>query len=295
MKLRCQLLLSSLLFAAPALAQGTELPQYTNGTAFFITADGYLLTAAHVVKNCAGKPYINGRFIIDGQRLVAPEARLGAAASSVETTIEVKVVDADEGRDLALLKILPPLQVENTAIFRADTPPVATGENAIAIGYPVTSMEKLRLLDFQTQSGQVIAINAPGAPAETLMAGSNGKSLGTHGYSGGPVLDGAGNVIGMNLAVACLNKGCMEQVKQFRTLYGETPEASNLEPDDYQQKLESHLDSSIIADLASVRRFAGRNNITLAGSSTDASATPQKLQQNSYAIANVGCTAKMVP
>lgn len=277
---------------ASTAAQANEMPQYTNGTAFFITPDGYLLTANHVIKNCGGKPYISGRFIIDGNRLVAPQARLGEQASAVETTIEVKPIATSEANDLALLKILPPLTVENVATFRDESLPLEVGEMAIAVGYPLASVEKMRLLEFQTVKGSVIAINAPGAPASTFMASSGGKTLGTHGYSGGPVLDESGNVIGINLAVSCLGRGCIESIKQFKAAYGDDANHSPLAPELYQQKLEEFLDSSIIADLASINAFIAAHTINVSKNAFKTAATTEKIVQSSHAITNLGCTAK---
>lgn len=273
-------------------AKAAELPQYTNGTAFFITKDGYLLTANHVITNCGGKPYISGRFIINGNQLVAPEAYLGAASDSVETTIEVSVIATDVAADLALLKIRPALIIENITTFRSEQNPLKLSETAIAVGYPFESVEKQRLLTFQVQKGSIGALSAAGAPPNTFFASNNGKSLGTHGYSGGPVLDEAGNVIGINLAVSCLTPSCATSLKSYRERWGATPEQSSLPPDKYQEDLEKLLDSSMIINLSAIKGFVAKNNVALSFPPSSEIASEEKLTQSAYAIANISCTAK---
>jgi hypothetical protein len=278
--------------AGPAAAQDSQMPQYTNGTAFFITRDGYLLTANHVVKGCAGKPYVSGRFIVAGDALAAPEPYLGAESGSVETTLEVKVVATDPENDLALLKIRPNLAIENYTLLRARNQPVRLEDTAIAAGYPLTSVEKLRLLEFQVQTGKVIAMRVANAPKNTFFVAGDGRPLGTHGYSGGPILDIAGNVIGVNLAIACLGKRCTDNTKQFREDFGETLTASLLPPDTYQEKLEAYLDSSMVADLHATRTFLDKNNIVYEEAPSDSLASQARIVKSSHSIANVGCTLR---
>lgn len=292
MSRRRPLVILALLACPFAAAAAQNPPQYTNGTAFFVHPDGYMLTANHVIAGCGGQPYVNGRFMVDGMRVVAPETRLGQHADSIETTLRVQVLATDPAHDLALLKIVAPLHIENYVTFRDASAPLAPGEPVVAVGYPLTSVEKLRLLDFETRQGSIVQLDAPGAPEGTFMAADKGKTLGTHGYSGGPVLDARGDVIGINLAVACLGGGCIEALKQFRAAYGEDANHSSLAPDIYQQQLESHLDSSIVSHMNTVRAFTEKHALPLAAGTGDTRPIDQKIMQSSHAIANVGCTAK---
>ncbi|NBO18128.1 MAG: serine protease, partial [Proteobacteria bacterium] len=73
----------ALLCAAPASALPDKKLSYAVGTGFYVTHEGHILTANHVVANCAGPISVHGRLVV----------------------IKAKLVAADAEHDLALLKI----------------------------------------------------------------------------------------------------------------------------------------------------------------------------------------------
>ena len=136
------------------------------GTAFVVHPDGYLMTCQHVVEG----------------------------ASKIEVAIggkvyEATVVDADEVRDIALIRItatgLPTLPL---AISDA----VELGEEVRAIGFPLSSI----LGDNVKQTrGTISGINTDdGQKVLQIDAGIN------PGNSGGPLVNERGEVIGVNFA-----------------------------------------------------------------------------------------------
>lgn len=142
------------------LAQGQGAKRLT-GTAFVVDANGYLLTAAHVVKGA-----------------VKVEVTLG------DKTYNAAVVATDEKRDLALLEIkakgLPALPLGNSN-------GVEVGEEVRAFGFPLTSVlgEGVKVTrgivsGIETKDAQrVFQIDAPINP----------------GNSGGPLVNEKGEVI----------------------------------------------------------------------------------------------------
>jgi S1-C subfamily serine protease/Holliday junction resolvasome RuvABC ATP-dependent DNA helicase subunit len=135
----------------------------SNGTGFFVTADGYVVTNAHVVEGCEDPKVVCG--------LAGP--------------IAAKVLARDAANDLALLKV--DFASDHVATLRAG---VKIGEEIAAFGYPL--LDKLSaggnftvgnvsaLAGFKNDSRQ-IQISAPIQP----------------GNSGGPVVDQNGDVIGV--------------------------------------------------------------------------------------------------
>jgi len=157
---------------------GRPSPRFGEGSGFIISEDGYLLTNNHVIAE-ADKVMVG---LQNGQE------------------IEAEVVGTDPSIDLALLKInaddmdLPTLSLGDSGSLRV-------GEWVIAIGNPleyehtvtagVVSAKERRVQIGGTDSGVVSFIQTDAAI--------------NFGNSGGPLLDGNGNVVGINTAIRRAN------------------------------------------------------------------------------------------
>jgi serine protease Do len=136
------------------------------GTGFLVTDTGVVATNAHVAKG---------------------ESHLTAISPSGQH-FEASVIYSDTAKDLALLKIdgkdFPHLTL-------VDTTGVRQGQTAVAIGNPGMSMP------FSVTRGIVSAIGPlPGRPGTWIQT----DAAINHGNSGGPLLNGYGEVIGINTA-----------------------------------------------------------------------------------------------
>lgn len=155
------------------------------GSGFFVTPDGYLLTNDHVVS-----PF----FLADkngGKRAIV--------TLSDGRRIEARVVGSDPATDLAVLRAnasaLPFVEIGNSETLRP-------GQLAVAIGNP---------LGFQsTVSAGVISAIGRGLRAR------NGRLIDNviqhtaplnPGNSGGPLLDSAARVVGVNTAIIAAAQG----------------------------------------------------------------------------------------
>jgi S1-C subfamily serine protease/Holliday junction resolvasome RuvABC ATP-dependent DNA helicase subunit len=135
----------------------------SSGTGFFVTADGYVVTNAHVVEGCTDPKVVCG--------LAGP--------------IAAQVLARDATNDLALLKV--DFASDHVATLRAG---VRIGEEIAAFGYPLQGVLSAggnftvgnvsALAGLKNDSGKM-QISAPIQP----------------GNSGGPVVDQSGNVIGV--------------------------------------------------------------------------------------------------
>ncbi len=136
------------------------------GTAFVVHPDGYLMTCQHVVEGAS-----------------KIEVAIGGK------TYEATVLDADEVRDIALIRIaatgLPTLPLANSDA-------VELGEEVRAIGFPLSSI----LGDNVKQTrGTISGINTDeGQKVLQIDAGIN------PGNSGGPLVNERGEVVGVNFA-----------------------------------------------------------------------------------------------
>jgi len=147
-----------------------------NGSGFVISSSGYILTNNHVAEAAAG-----------GSLKVA---------FSDGSTADATVKGTDPESDLAVLKVA---KSGLTPIKFGDSDRVAVGDPVIAIGAPYG-------LSNTVTTGIVSDLNRPvitgkDAGSEAYMAAIQTDAAINHGNSGGPLLDGAGRVIGVNTAI----------------------------------------------------------------------------------------------
>ena len=147
---------------APGIPSNGELEKALAGTAFFVSKQGHLLTNRHVVQNCQ-------------------QVRLAGSDKPL------KVLPQDEVNDLALLQTTG--MPKAMAVFRAAND-LRQGENIAAYGYP--------LLGALAAGGNL----SPGVVSALAGLGNNTSQIQItapvqQGNSGGPVLDGKGQVVGV--------------------------------------------------------------------------------------------------
>ncbi len=145
-----------------------------NGSGFFISPDGYLLTNRHVAETADGFYY---------------RVRMADKASD-GTFVEylAKFVAADEEADVALLKVDLPegTEVPYLDLLSADYPAVAA--QVMTLGYPATGLDSYVM---QVATGSVKSIvEGEQDGREVWMDLST-----TFGNSGGPIVDRNGDVI----------------------------------------------------------------------------------------------------
>jgi S1-C subfamily serine protease len=141
------------------------------GTGIIISPDGYILTNAHVVSG-------------------ASKVTVGVAGTS--KTLPATVIGADEGNDVALIKVdngngLPAAELGRSA-------DVKVGEDVVAIGNALGLRG-----DPTVTRGIVSALNRT---VENLTGMIQTDAAINPGNSGGPLVNSAGQVIGINTAVA---------------------------------------------------------------------------------------------
>lgn len=153
---------------APSSRKSTSL-----GSGFLISPDGYIVTNNHV---------------IEGADVVRVNI---SGANKKDDSYTAEIIGADQETDLALLKI----QAENLPFLKfGDSDVLEVGEWVLAIGSPLG-------LDHTVTAGIV------SAKGRNIQSGSYDDFLQTdasinRGNSGGPLLNMAGEVIGINTAIA---------------------------------------------------------------------------------------------
>ena len=146
------------------------------GSGFIISSSGYILTNNHVAAAGAG-----------GELKVA---------FSDGSTADATVKGSDPESDLAVLKVD---RTGLTPIKFGDSDRIAVGDPVIAIGAPYG-------LSNTVTTGIISDLDRPvitgkDESSEAYMAAIQTDAAINHGNSGGPLLDGAGRVIGVNTAI----------------------------------------------------------------------------------------------
>ena len=135
------------------------------GTGFVVSTSGHVLTNNHVIAGCVGD--------VHGNLTGEPAAVL-------------RIVSKDETNDLALLQVAStfkePAHIRSTAIY--------SGDAVIAIGYP---FHGLLSSDFTVTTGIVNSLSGIFNDTRYLQISAPVQP----GNSGGPLLDTAGNVVGV--------------------------------------------------------------------------------------------------
>lgn len=155
-------------------------PQKNAGSGFLCTADGHIMTNAHVVNNCNKITVV----LHDGQEMNAV------------------LVGSDPHTDIALLKIeVKDIQVDSLPYLPlGDSDAVKIGELAFAIGSPLLLKESFTQGIISAKGRQNLRINDLEDFIQSTVQINRGNS-------GGPLLNAQGEVVGVNTAIASNSGG----------------------------------------------------------------------------------------
>ena len=162
-----------------------------NGTGFFVSSLGHIITNSHVVEDSSLKT-VNGKCDTMNAYL---DNKL----------YETEILSQDRLNDLALLKIKNDEKIINYASFRNEEP--ILGEDITTLGFPFgkTISSKIKLT-----SGVVSSLSGLGDEFTRMQIDAALQP----GNSGGPIFDSYGNVIGVAVAKA----GIFYFLEKFGTL-----------------------------------------------------------------------------
>jgi uncharacterized protein len=154
----------TLALITPAFA-ATRYLTLSNGTGFFVTKDGYIVTNAHVVKACTSL----------------------VRATGVITT-DADIIARDDEHDLAILKAR--VYAPSFARLRYDDNGIRPKDATVVMGYPGPAGAQGHVSFVKSH---IIAPSGPGGESHWLQF----ENAAQKGNSGGPLLDLSGNVVGV--------------------------------------------------------------------------------------------------
>ncbi|HEX2121595.1 MAG TPA: Do family serine endopeptidase [Thermoanaerobaculia bacterium] len=153
--------------------------QESGGSGFLISADGFILTNNHVIEG-ASKVEVHYGADEDGEG---------------GRTVTAKIVGRDPATDIALLKI--DLQQPMPFIRLGDSERIRKGDWAIAIGHPF-QFENTLTVGVISAKGRSLFLSEETRSFENFIQTDAAINFGN---SGGPLLNIAGEVVGINAAI----------------------------------------------------------------------------------------------
>lgn len=148
-----------------------KLQVVSTGTGFVVQAPGHVLTNHHVIEDC----------------------RAVAVVNSAQEMVPARVIAADPETDLTLL-LAPKLQAAQAAAFRSGRG-VRPGDDIVVMGFPLHGV--IATYDATVTTGTVSVMSGLRDDRRHMQIAAPMQP----GNSGGPVLDAAGNVVGIAVAV----------------------------------------------------------------------------------------------
>ena len=156
-----------------------ERRQTSGGSGFIVSGDGYILTNNHVIESAT-----------------KVEVHFGADENgNGGRTLPAKIIGRDPATDLALLKI--DVDQELPWIRLGDSERIRKGDWAIAIGHPFT-FENTLTVGVISAKGRALGLSRETQSFENFIQTDAAINFGN---SGGPLLNIAGEVIGINTAI----------------------------------------------------------------------------------------------
>ena len=163
----------------PDSEEDDERRQESGGSGFIISPDGYILTNNHVIEGAS-----------------KVEVHYGADENGAGgRTIPAKVVGRDPATDLALLKI--DTQGQLPWVRLGDSERIRKGDWAIAIGHPF-QFENTLTVGVVSAKGRSLYLSEETRSFENFIQTDAAINFGN---SGGPLLNIAGEVVGINTAI----------------------------------------------------------------------------------------------
>jgi len=147
---------------------GSEVPFRGQGSGFIVSSDGLILTNAHVVR----------------------EAKEVTVKLNDRHEYSAKVLGLDPATDIALLRI----DAKNLPVVRlGDVQQLQVGDPVLAIGSP---------FGFEQSATQgIVSAKGRSLPGDSYVPFIQTDAAVNPGNSGGPLFDGAGNVVGINAQI----------------------------------------------------------------------------------------------
>jgi serine protease Do len=174
-----------------ASTTGLVTKQRSSGSGIIVSSDGFIITNNHVVKNARR---------VRVQLISPPDTPAGPNDASLHAhgkLLEAHVVGVDREADLAVLKVDAPVPLPTVRLANSDA--LHQGQVVLAFGNPLG-------LENSVSLGIVSSLARQIKPDDTMVYIQTDAPI-NPGNSGGPLLNDAGEVIGINTFIITQSGG----------------------------------------------------------------------------------------
>lgn len=180
-----------------ATTTGLVTKQRSSGSGVVLSADGYIVTNNHVVRN-ARRIRVQLASSPDSPDSPAPAGtRLPPEFHAHGKLLEAKVIGVDREADLAVIKVDPDLKLP--VLKLADSDNLRQGQVVLAFGNPLG-------LENSVSLGIVSSVGRQVRPDDPMIYIQTDAPI-NPGNSGGPLMDVDGNVVGINTFILSQSGG----------------------------------------------------------------------------------------
>lgn len=159
---------------------GNSISGQAAGTGFIISSDGYILTNKHVIEDASS---------------------ISVVTDDGNTHTDVEFIGTDPLNDVAIIKI--PHAENLPTVKLGDSKTITIGQQVIAVGNTLGQYSNTVTAGIISgQNRSITATDNSGGKAETLTDMLQTDASINQGNSGGPLVNAAGEVVGINTAVA---------------------------------------------------------------------------------------------
>lgn len=171
--------------------EGVEFSQDSTGSGFCIHPDGWIITNAHVIRS----PNTSILRELSSAEHIEQLVELNVVFSGTSERYPATVhAIAEDGLDLALIKIEPFEGMPALRDFQTEAVPPVTGSDIYLFGFPLGHLA--------VQEGETVIASTFRGILSRNVGGQMQVDAGVHpGNSGGPITDTAGRVVGIVVSV----------------------------------------------------------------------------------------------
>ena len=173
---------------------GEPLAKEASGSGFCLSEEGYVLTNAHVVfrEEEEDRSFLDLAEEMDFEAILELTVTFSGESTQYDALLVSWIRTSD--KDLALLKIEPFEDIPTVGKLSLKTPEPTGGTEVFCIGFPLGRTVM--------QQGETVIASTFRGIVSRKVAGYLQVDAAIHpGASGGPVIDGAGNVVGVVTAI----------------------------------------------------------------------------------------------
>jgi hypothetical protein len=169
--------------------------------------------------------------------------------------------------------------------MRSVRQPLQVGENVAVAGYPSKTTDlNSEFVAFTTNNAKITNTKGPKGNEQWIQFSFSARP----GFSGGPVLDSYGNIIGVTSGGACMSRSCLANYNNAMSKLKNAATMEEVKVAD--EAVVASSDTNIAASQSAIRAFLAQNNLAMEERDSVVLPSEQRLNEIAESIVNLRCT-----